>query len=317
MASNTLRFLQAIAPIVLLARLAQASAQPQRQPSQLLPPGVARPGCRDRCGNITIPYPFGIGAGCYREEYGFELLCDDARSPPRLTISGGYQLASLSLSAGEARIYLNATRKCYNVTTGAFVDRNDDASLALGSASPYRVSPTKTRLVATGCPTIGYFVDGAGYFVSGCTSVCRPAQYAVEGQGPCTGVGCCQSAIPSDIYYYEPNTLSLQLQAGKLDPILGANVTTCQYVFLADADWFSYTDSVFFNRTDDFAAPVVFDWAVRNVGNCSAAKLNMTDYACRSRDSECVPSSNGAGYRCNCSQGYEGNPYLDGGCRGR
>uniref|UniRef100_A0A804PQP1 EGF-like domain-containing protein n=1 Tax=Zea mays TaxID=4577 RepID=A0A804PQP1_MAIZE len=315
MASNTLRFLQAIAPIVLLARLAQASAQPQRQPSQLLPPGVARPGCRDRCGNITIPYPFGIGAGCYREEYGFELLCDDARSPPRLTISGGYQLASLSLSAGEVRIYLNATRKCYNVTTGAFVDRNDDASLALGSASPYRVSPTKTRLVATGCPTIGYFVDGAGYFVSGCTSVCRPAQYAVEGQGPCTGVGCCQSAIPSDIYYYEPNTLSLQLQAGKLDPILGANVTTCQYVFLADADWFSYTDSVFFNRTDDFAAPVVFDWAVRNVGNCSAAKLNMTDYACRSRDSECVPSSNGAGYRCNCSQGYEGNPYLDGGCR--
>lgn len=315
MASNTLRFLQAIAPVVLLARLAQASAQPQRQPSQLLPPGVARPGCRDRCGNITIPYPFGIGAGCYREEYGFELLCDDARSPPRLTISGGYQLASLSLSAGEARIYLNATRKCYNVTTGAFVDRNDDASLALGSASPYRVSPTKTRLVATGCPTIGYFVDGAGYFVSGCTSVCRPAQYAVEGQGPCTGVGCCQSAIPSDIYYYEPNTLSLQLQAGKLDPIFGANVTTCQYVFLADVDWFRYTDSVFFNRTDDFAAPVVFDWAVRNVGNCSAAKLNMTDYACRSRDSECVPSSNGAGYRCNCSQGYEGNPYLDGGCR--
>ncbi|CAD6249042.1 unnamed protein product [Miscanthus lutarioriparius] len=177
--------------------------------------------------------------------------------------------------------------------------------MALGEASPYRVSPTKTRLVATGCPTIGYFVDSDEYFVSGCTSVCRPAQYAIAGQGSCTGVGCCQSAIPPGVSYYQPNTLSLQ----------GGNFTTCQYVFLADADWFSYSDRVFFNRTDDFAAPVVLDCAVRNVGNCSAAQQNMTDYVCRSGNSECVPSTNGAGYRCNCKQGYEGNPYLDGGCR--
>ncbi|CAD6241804.1 unnamed protein product [Miscanthus lutarioriparius] len=315
--ATTLRSLQAFAALVLLlARLVSASAQRQPSPaSPPLPPGVARPGCRDRCGNITVPYPFGIGAGCYRDDGtagGFQLLCDDARSPPRLT-TDRYQLASLSLAAGEARIYLNATRKCYNTTTGEFVGRNDDASMALGEASPYRVSPTKTRLVATGCPTIGYFVDGDGYFVSGCTSVCRPAQYAIAGQGSCTGVGCCQSAIPPGLYYYEPNTLSLQ--GGQLDPIFDRNVTTCQYVFLADADWFSYSDRVFFNRTDDFAAPVVFDWAVRNVGNCSAAQRNMADYACRSGNSECVPSTNGAGYRCICKQGYEGNPYLDGGCR--
>ena len=61
----------------------------------------------------------------------------------------------------------------------------------------------------------------------------------------------------------------------------------------------------------------MLDWAVRNAGNCSAAQKNMTDYACRSGNSECVPSTNGAGYRCNCKQGYEGNPYLDGGCRGK
>jgi len=311
--------LQAIALAVLLSALTLAipTTSAQRQPP---PVGVARPGCRDRCGNITIPYPFGIGAGCYRHDVlgGFQLHCDDTRSPPRLTISdySSIQLAGLSLAAGEARAYLNATRKCYNAT-GGFVDRNTNPSDMVLGTSPYLFSPVKNRLVATGCPSLGYFVDGREYFVSGCTSVCRPPQYAIPGQGSCTGVGCCQSDIPPGVDYFQPNTLSLQ--QAQLDPAFTTNVvvTRCHYVFLVETAWFRYSDRAFLNRTDDFAVPVVLDWAVRNVGNCSAARRNATDYACRGANSECFDNiGNGAGYRCNCSKGFEGNPYLDGGCTG-
>ncbi|EMS51176.1 Wall-associated receptor kinase 5 [Triticum urartu] len=139
-------------------------------------------------------------------------------------------------------------------------------------------------------------------------SVCRPSRYALP--GPCTGVGCCQSAIPPGISFFEPHQRNFPPQQDDNSAFI-SNATSCHYVFLVEADWFSYSDRVFLNRTDDFDVPVVLDWAVRNVDNCSAARRNATDFACRSARSECFDAVNGPGYRCNCSSGYDGNPYLD------
>lgn len=311
--------LKTAAWLLVLSRLlvTPASAQQQQQQRASLLP-VARPGYRDRCGDITIPYPFGIGAGCFRDDglQGFQLECDDSRSPPLLTVYGyNHTISSLSLATGEARAYLNALRMCYD-STGGFVSRSSDSYMSLGT-SPYLFSAAKNRLVVLGCPIFGYFVDSSEYYISGCVSQCRPSNYAMpESTKSCTGVGCCQSAIPTGINFYQPNLFNFS--SG--DPAFAANVTGCHYVFLVDADWFRYSDRAYLNRTDDIVVPVVLDWAVRNVGNCSAAKRNVTDYACRSASSDCVDSKNGAGYRCNCSKGYEGNPYgpyLDGGCNGR
>jgi hypothetical protein len=131
--------------------------------------------------------------------------------------------------------------------------------------------------------------------------------------GPCTGVGCCQSAIPPGIDFFEPHQRNFP--KGQDDSsAFTTNATSCHYVFLVDTEWFTYSDRVFLDRADDFDVPVVLDWAVRNVGNCSAARRNATDFACRSMRSECFDSTNGPGYRCNCSAGFHGNPYLDGGC---
>ncbi|CAM0942873.1 unnamed protein product [Alopecurus aequalis] len=289
--------------IILHSLMAAAAAQPQAH--------VARLGCRDRCGNITISYPFGIGAGCYRADgdAGYELECvDSAGSPPRLTTKVyRYRLAALSLATGEARAYLNATQECFN-STGGSVGRSENSMNLISTM--YRFSDAKNSLVALGCPNLGFFVDTDGYYVSGCMSVCRPSQYAMP--GPCTGVGCCQSAIPSGMNYYEPKQYNFPRSEESAAFI--SNSTSCHYVFLVEKEWFDYSDRVFLNRTDDFHVPVVLDWAIRNVNNCSAAKQNQTNFACQSAYSECFNVDNGDGYRCNCSTGYDGNPYLAGGC---
>ncbi len=63
----------------------------------------------------------------------------------------------------------------------------------------------------------------------------------------------------------------------------------------------------------------VWKWFVTNI-TCENAK-NTSDYACISANSDCLNVTHGHarfGYRCKCSTGYEGNPYVyDGGCTGK
>ncbi|EAZ25019.1 hypothetical protein OsJ_08800 [Oryza sativa Japonica Group] len=305
--------LQVLALTVFLVCAAAVTPAASAQQQQL-------PGCPDKCGDISIPYPFGIGARCARDQY-FELECNRAYSPPRLIVSTHRQhLVNLSLADGEATALINARRQCYNSTEGLIGDANNyvNKDITLVGSNAYRFSAARNRFVALGCPNMGYFVDTYGYYVSGCTSICRPSQgngASGASTGGCTGEGCCQSRIPTNTDYYE---LYVQtFKPGEGDPILRGGTTACRYVFLAEDKWIdtTYRGHPDFDRNDDFAVPVVLNWAIRNVGNCSAATRNMTDYACRSVNSHCIDSIDGPGYRCNCSQGYEGNPYLDGGCQ--
>ncbi|EEC74220.1 hypothetical protein OsI_09390 [Oryza sativa Indica Group] len=283
MATNTLH-LQAIAlaAVLLICRLSPVT--PAASAQQLT-------GCRDKCGNINVPYPFGIGARCARVK-GFQLNCDDSASPPRLlTLQFEQHPQLVSLSWPMAR----------------------PGSSSTGNTT-YRYSPEKNRLVALGCPNLGYIVDGSGNYVSGCMSACRRPSLGSDTvprlPGRCTGERCCQSIIPPTLNFYVPRMFNFENGAAAVDNELRGGTTPCRYVFLVEHTWINtvYDDTKDFNRSDFEAVPVVLDWAIRNVYNCSAAKRNATDYACRSTNSECFDTIDGQGYRCNCSQGYEGQP---------
>ncbi|XP_072957824.1 putative wall-associated receptor kinase-like 16 [Typha angustifolia] len=262
---------------------------------------VALPGCQDTCGDVQIPYPFGIGNGCFME--GFEVTCNQTTHSP---IVHNIEVLNISLSAGQARLNNQISWQCYikeNSTT-SYTHWSWNLSM-----TPYRFSDTLNKFTAVGCETLVYIgnTTEVNSYDSGCVSMCNTPQSLVNGS--CAGIGCCQTAIPKGISYYrvmfDKNWNSSNVW----------NFSPCSYAVLAEAAGFEFKSSYITTpELHDKHVPVVVDWAI-GTETCEIAKLNMTSYACLSENSRCINSINGPGYLCNCSEGYRGNPYLQGGCQ--
>nr|XP_051202127.1 wall-associated receptor kinase 1-like [Lolium perenne] len=70
-------------PLILLLLAAASDHRTPRAYAATLP--ITRPGCPDKCGDVLIPFPFGIGSGCFLQ--GFEVTCNTTFTPPRAFIT--------------------------------------------------------------------------------------------------------------------------------------------------------------------------------------------------------------------------------------
>ncbi|KAJ4792880.1 Wall-associated kinase family protein [Rhynchospora pubera] len=208
------------------------------------------PGCPAKCGNITVPYPFGMGTGCYRK--GFGVRCNESTVPPRaflipyLNRYFDVELMDINLTSAEAR----------------------------------------------------------------CISNCKDLSSTTGDGGSCNGEGCCQTAIPAGISHYVVKWGKKYNMAWRFNP--------CNYAMLVEDGWYEFhvRDLIgldFYERNKN-GVPVVLDWAIRDNGTCQNGVEKSPKAACLSNHSFCYNTSNGEGYLCQCRMGYEGNPYLPGGC---
>ncbi|TVU50189.1 hypothetical protein EJB05_01551, partial [Eragrostis curvula] len=181
----------------------------------------------------------------------------------------------------------------------------------------YRISNTENELYVLGCNTMAYTKNGetgSGRFsytyYTGCVAYSNDSSSAQD--GACDGVGCCHVAIPPGL---TDNTMSM----GTSGTWSHANQEFCpyDYAFIVEKGNYTFRASDLTSMPQNQTMPLLFDWAIRDNRtksvSCSQA-INRPDYACASRMSECVDATNGPGYFCNCTKGYEGNPYVTDGC---
>ncbi|XP_057804955.1 wall-associated receptor kinase 2-like [Salvia miltiorrhiza] len=282
--------------IVVLASTSSISAT-------LIPP-ISKPGCADSCGGVSIPFPFGTSKECSHSEVFF-LTCNSTHfNPPKLFLPGSaIEITDISLD-GQLRILNFVAHDCYNLS-GARISYSDPTVFLSTSLT---INNTANKFTIVGCDTYG-FVYGRRLdrdYQTGCTAMCY-GEDDVE-KGSCSGLGCCQTSIPKQVW-----KAVIELKSyGNYSKVFDFN--NCGYAFLAEEGAFSFSPENITNLRNVEKLPMVVDWAIGN-GSCEAAKMNSSSYACTSLDSDCYKPNNGYGYRCSCRSGYQGNPYLDAGCQ--
>ncbi|XP_066338601.1 wall-associated receptor kinase 2-like [Miscanthus floridulus] len=288
------------------------------------------PGCQQNCGGVDIPYPFGTGTGCFRK--GFEVACINNNNGSAgeilvlATTDQTIRVLKLSVSpVPEARVLLPVAWQCFN-TTG-YVTGSYSGDVDFNKEGVYRISNTQNELFVLGCNTYAYTngvrVHNSRYrykYYTGCITVTPDTTDPRD--GACAGLGCCHVDIPPGI------TDTSMTWTGWSHPDL--DFCPCNYAFIVEKGNYTFKASDLLsthipnNQTMplhvDWTMPLRLDWAIRDNGSTTSISCaqapNKTDheYACRSSRSECVDSTNGPGYFCNCTKGYEGNPYIAGGC---
>ena len=259
------------------------------------PAGLAKPNCSDHCGNITIPYPFGIGKYCYMTE-SFDVECNETSKPPRAFLRS-IKMELVNITLGRGAVVKGP------VISVESLDRQEVLPLNL-EGTPFFVS-FYNYFIAVGCNTRAtlWTKNGSTEHV-GCDSICSNGTSISNMwlNGGCFGKDCCQDMDwPSSLQVFNS---SFKLIEGKQ----GSDGR--KLAFLADTNWF---DSKIRSPQDinklASTVPMSLAWILNN--SWTYNKDTMDNYCDFWRLNSTTNMTSG---RCSCSEGYEGNPYIQ--CRG-
>ncbi|KAK6147529.1 hypothetical protein DH2020_018441 [Rehmannia glutinosa] len=254
---------------------------------------MSKHGCQEKCGNITIPYPFGIGSKCSANS-NFTVICQNSTNPPTPFLSSinmeALNISMLGIVIAKLPV---SPLNCYDVETTQYL-----ATSLLGT--PFTISADFNSLAVLGCHiTVLLHTEAIGSIV-GCRADCD----ANSTDTSCNGVNCCQTTIP-------PGLQELQYTYQSINRANTTNNSSCGYVFPVESTWFQedYTRyKGLHNQTlnlfdQEFRyAPLVLEWEFAYSDNATCGYGSSRE------------SYTSSGRYCSCYTWYEGNPYLPGGC---
>ncbi|EAZ18767.1 hypothetical protein OsJ_34294 [Oryza sativa Japonica Group] len=287
MAKNVMRVVAILAmpqQLIVLLLLFHATAAPA---------GGQRAGCPSKCGEVDIPFPFGVGVDCALP--GLNVSCNHSFAPPRPYIADDNEFIDVSLETGETRVYTPVLQNCFDLSNTSSSSDAIWQGLDL-TGTPFLVSPERNEFTATGCDALGliYGREDVSFF-TGCVTTCTSLGTAANDGDNCTGLGCCQlQSIPGNL-----TLLGMTLTANITDTKISA-WNPCRYAFITERDRYNFNrkdfgrsgNKIFANRDGEMVVPTVLDWAIRGNGSCSGSVAP----ACVSEHSYCANATNGDGY---------------------
>ncbi|MED6205200.1 hypothetical protein PIB30_015763 [Stylosanthes scabra] len=280
---------------------------------------MAQPGCDSMCGDVEIPYPFGMNdPKCYAEE-GFQIECRGKHNHKPYLKLINLEVTAIDVNTSTVEVKNPIFhRKCHpggidyspshpNVTI------QGSANISL-RGSPFVYSNKRNTFLAFGCNILG-FLHSNRTTVAGCVSVCgrnesrRLRKLVTMGKKVrlgCHGKFCCVASLPSHLSEF--NVTMEDIRNGSIAP-------GCNDYALITKQW-KQESTWMLNEKGSQRKKNVNDYAIAvlEFEILDLTKIEATNAECRESN---VTSSNmgkNSGWRCKCRVGFHGNPYIAGGC---
>uniref|UniRef100_J3M108 Protein kinase domain-containing protein n=1 Tax=Oryza brachyantha TaxID=4533 RepID=J3M108_ORYBR len=272
--------------------------------------------------NLTcedVPFPFGERSGASPPPPGFVVTCGPNNEAMLQIGEHRYIIDEVSVPESYITILAGPIKQtCYD-RGGRPTQTTGIGAMNLES-TPFSFSK-RNALVATGCNYrfVAYFTNSSGG-ESGdpqpttCGTWCNGSSDSII-NGSCN-LACCKADMLMDGAKEFTLTFSSSWPSRHVS---GEEASTCSAVFFLDQEEQVFTGAGSSRKMPLKEALVppgyrrmVLDWAIPG-SNCEQSLLLAAQYQCGSM-STCIDVPGGAGYRCRCNAGYDGNPYEQNGC---